>query len=85
LATIRGTVAAVAYLLMFGAGTVLGMMVVTVLLAAPALYATSRVSLMRSRVRFAAGALSVAFGLLLARELIVDGGLFSALPTWDPR
>lgn len=84
LASIRGTVAAISYLLMFGTGTVLGMMIVTLLLAAPALYATSRVSLMRSRVRFAAGALSLVFGVLLARELIVDGGLFSAAPTWDP-
>jgi hypothetical protein len=35
-------------------------------------------------IRLAAGALSVVFGLLLARELIVEGGLFSAVPTWDP-
>jgi len=35
-------------------------------------------------VRLAAGALSIVFGLLLARELIVDGGLFSAVPSWDP-
>jgi hypothetical protein len=84
LATIRETLAAAAYLLMFGAGTVLGMMIVTVMLAAPALYATSRVTQMRTGVRFAAGALSIVFGLLLARELIVDGGLFSATPTWDP-
>jgi hypothetical protein len=84
LATIRETLAAAAYLLMFGAGTVLGMMIVTVMLAAPALYATSRVTQMRSSVRLAAGALSIVFGVLLARELIVDGGLFSATPTWDP-
>lgn len=84
LATIRGTVAAVAYLLMFGLGTVAGMMIVTLMLAAPALYATTRVERWRGGVRVAAGALSIAFGLLLARELIVDGGLFSAVPTWDP-
>lgn len=84
LATIRETLAAAAYLLMFGAGTVLGMMIVTVMLAAPALYATSHVTQMRSGVRLAAGALSIVFGVLLARELIVDGGLFSATPTWDP-
>lgn len=84
LATIRGTAAAVAYLLMFGFGTIVGMMIVTLLLAAPALYATTRVERWRSGVRVAAGALSIAFGLLLARELIVDGGLFSAAPTWDP-
>ena len=85
LATIRGTLEALVYLCVFGLGTIAGMMAVTMLLAAPALYAGARVTRFRSGIRLAAGALSIAFGLLLARELIVDGGLFSALPTWDPR
>lgn len=84
LATIRTPLAAAMYLLMFGLGTVLGMMIVTALLALPAIYAGERVVRMRVGVRLAAGALSIAFGLLLARELVVDGGLFSALPTWEP-
>ena len=84
LATIREPLAAAFYLLMFGLGTIIGMMIVTLLLAAPALYATGRVARMQTGVRLAAGALSVVFGMLLARELIVDGGLFSATPTWDP-
>jgi high-affinity nickel-transport protein len=84
LATIRAPWAAAAYLLMFGLGTIVGMMIVTALLAVPALYAGERVQRMRIGVRVAAGALSIVFGLLLARELIVDGGLFSAAPTWDP-
>ncbi len=84
LATIRGTVEAFAYLLVFGLGTVVGMVAVTVLLAAPAMYVGARVTRLQRGIRLAAGALSIAFGLLLARELIVDGGLFSAVPTWDP-
>jgi high-affinity nickel-transport protein len=84
LATIREPLAAAFYLLMFGLGTIIGMMIVTLLLAAPALYATGRVARMQTGVRLAAGALSIVFGMLLARELIVDGGLFSATPTWDP-
>ncbi len=84
LATIRTTAAALAYLLVFGLGTVLGMVMVTVLFAAPAMYAGARVSRLQTGIRFAAGALSIAFGLLLARELIVDGGLFSAAPVWEP-
>lgn len=84
LATIRGTLEALAYLFVFGLGTIAGMMAVTMLLAAPALYAGARVSRFQSGIRLAAGALSIAFGLLLARELIVDGGLFSAAPTWQP-
>lgn len=84
LATIREPLAAAAYLLMFGFGTILGMMAVTAILAVPALYAGNRVQRMRVGVRIAAGALSIVFGVLLARELIVDGGLFSAVPTWEP-
>lgn len=84
LATIRGTWPALAYLLVFGLGTVAGMVAVTVILAAPALYVGARVERLQAGIRLAAGALSIAFGLLLARELIVDGGLFSASPTWDP-
>lgn len=84
LASIRGTAEALAYLLVFGLGTVLGMVAVTVLLAAPAMYVGARVARLQGGIRLAAGALSIAFGVLLARELIVEGGLFSASPTWDP-
>lgn len=84
LATIRGTLPALAYLLVFGLGTIVGMVLTTMLLAAPALYAGARVTRLQSGIRVAAGALSIAFGVLLAHELIVDGGLFSAVPTWDP-
>ncbi len=84
LATIRGTMPALAYLFVFGLGTVLGMVAVTVILAAPALYVGARVERFHTGIRFAAGALSIAFGLLLAHELIVDGGLFSAVPVWEP-
>jgi cytochrome c biogenesis protein CcdA len=84
LATIRGTLEALAYLLVFGLGTVMGMVAVTMLLAAPAMYLGARVTRLQRGIRLAAGTLSIAFGLLLARELIVAGGLFSAVPTWDP-
>ncbi|MCE9602476.1 MAG: high-affinity nickel-transport family protein [Gemmatimonadetes bacterium] len=85
LATIRGTFDALIYLFVFGLGTIIGMMAVTMLLAAPTLFAGARVTRFRSGIRVAAGALSIAFGLMLARELIVDGGLFAAVPTWAPR
>ncbi|MBP7548817.1 MAG: HupE/UreJ family protein [Gemmatimonadaceae bacterium] len=84
LATIRDTLSALAYLLVFGLGTVAGMVAVTVLLAVPAMYVGARVNRLQAGIRFAAGALSIAFGVLLAHELIVEGGLFSATPTWAP-
>lgn len=84
LTTIRETAPAIAYLFVFGLGTILGMVLVTVILAAPALYAGTRVQRLQGGIRLAAGALSIVFGVLLARELIVDGGLFSAAPVWAP-
>ena len=84
LATIRDMVPAFIYLFVFGLGTIIGMVAVTVILAAPALYAGTRIVRLQGGIRLAAGALSIAFGLLLARELIVDGGLFSVTPIWNP-
>ena len=83
LATIRETSWALAYLAIFGIGTIAGMMLVTVLLAAPAMYAAARVVRLQRGIRFAAGALSLIFGLVLAREIIVSNGLFAAAPVWS--
>lgn len=85
LTTIPETTWALAYLVLFGLGTILGMLLVTLLVSAPALVVAHRMARFQQGIRFAAGGLSVVFGLLLARELIVEGGLFSATPTWDPR
>ena len=85
LAAIPETLWALAYLAVFGVGTIVGMMLITWLIAAPSIYAAQRVVRFQRGIRFAAGALSLAFGLLLAREIIVDGGLFSAAPSWSPK
>src|SRR5262249_22307222 len=85
LAAIPETAWAVAYLAVFGLGTVVGMMLVTWLIAGPAIHATRRVERFQRGIRLAAGALSLVFGLLLAHEIIVDGGLFGDAPTWTPR
>ncbi len=84
LTTIRGTAWALAYLAVFGVGTIAGMMLVTLLVAAPALVAAERVRRAQGAIRVAAGALSVGFGLLLAHEIIVEGRLFGAAPVWEP-
>jgi high-affinity nickel-transport protein len=84
LTTIQDTWWALAYLLVFGVGTIGGMLAVTMLLAFPTVLAAQRMARMQGGIRLAAGALSIVFGALLAREIIVEGGLFSATPTWDP-
>jgi len=85
LAAIPETAWALAYLTVFGVGTIAGMTLITAMLAAPAFYAGERMARFQTGIRLAAGALSLVFGLLLARQIIVDGGLFSPAPNWAPR
>jgi hypothetical protein len=85
LAAIADPAWAVGYLVLFGLGTVAGMTVVTWMIAAPAIYAAGRVKNLQRGMRLAAGAISLIFGLVLAREIVVDGGLFGAAPSWTAR
>jgi high-affinity nickel-transport protein len=85
LAAIPDTVYALAYLVIFGVGTIAGMTLITAMLAAPSVYAADRVVRLQRGIRFAAGALSLLFGIVVARAVIVDGGLFSSAPNWVPK
>ena len=86
LATVRDAAWALAYLTLFGLGTVLGMVIVTGLIAVPASLAMSRVRNARRWLTLASGVASVILGVLLASELTKgDGGLFSANPAWTAR
>ena len=85
LATVQDTRWAVAYLLVFGLGTVAGMMLVTLAIALPSLFAVTRLVNAERWLRLATGAASVAFGLMLAHEIGIVNGLFGANPQWDPR
>jgi high-affinity nickel-transport protein len=76
---------AVAYLIVFGLGTIAGMTLVTWIVAAPAIYAAGRVRNLQRGIRLAAGAISLVFGLVLARAIVVEGGLFTSAPAWIPR
>lgn len=73
------------YLAVFGLGTVAGMAAVTTAIAVPSAFAASRVARMQRGLRLLAGALSIAFGAMLAWEITVENGFFTPTPTWDPR
>jgi cytochrome c biogenesis protein CcdA len=85
LAVIPDPTWAIAYLVVFGLGTIAGMTIVTWLIAAPAVFAAQRVQRFQRGIRLAAGSLSIVFGLVLAHAIVVNGGLFSATPGWTPR
>ena len=68
---------AMAYLLIFGVGTILGMMLMTVAIALPSLFAMHRMASAGRYLRLASGALSIAFGVFLAHDIGFDNGLFT--------
>ena len=72
----------VLYLLVFGCGTVAGMMLVTALLAVP--MAWSGGGRLTRGLGFATGALSLGFGVWLAYRVGVVDGLFTGSPKWTP-
>ena len=71
---------AVGYLAVFGIGTIAGMLLVTLSIAAPALIATRRFSVMNRSLRIASGLASIGFGLFLAHRIGFVDGLFTAMP-----
>lgn len=84
LQTLPSPAAGMLYLLVFGIGTIAGMALVTTAIAVPSVYAASRMIAMRRYIRVGAGALSIVFGLLLAHEVGITGGLFTGEVEWTP-
>ena len=76
LATIQDPAWGVLYLLIFGVGTVLGMMLVTSAVALPFTFTQVRAERLHTGLRIASGAISLGFGLLMAWEIGVTKGLF---------
>jgi hypothetical protein len=69
------------YLLVFGLGTVVGMTLITVSIAAPSFLLAARVSGMQRSLRLASGAVSLMFGLYLAHKVgFADGSFLSEPP-----
>lgn len=76
---------AVLYLVVFGAGTVIGMAMITLAIAAPAVLAAARIQSLQRTIRVAAGALSVGFGLYLTWKIGINDGLVTGHAQWTPR
>ena len=86
LSTVRDPFWALLYLMLFGLGTVLGMIIVTATISLPASLAMARVKNARRWLTLASGVASVILGVLLASDLTDRGsGLFSIAPVWTPR
>lgn len=76
---------ALLYLLVFGLGTIAGMALVTMAIAAPAMYAGPRMPELHRSIRVISGGVSLAFGIYLGYRVGFVDGLFTSQPVWIPR
>jgi high-affinity nickel permease len=76
---------AVLYLVTFGLGTIVGMSIVTISIAAPSLLAAAHMPSLQRSLRLASGAVSLVFGLYLAQKIGFTDGLFTSEQRWMPR
>lgn len=85
LTTIRNPQWAVVYLLVFGIGTIAGMMLITGALVLPFTFSSGRFTRLNWGLRVASGLISVGFGLFLIYQIGFVNGLFTSNPQWTPR
>src|SRR5215469_1245999 len=85
LGTIRDARWAVLYLLIFGVGTIVGMMLMTLAFALPFTMAGKRFAWLNQGLVTATGVMSLVFGLFVAYRIGVVDGLFSTHPSWTPQ
>jgi len=84
LGTIRSPRWAIFYLLLFGLGTIVGMMLITLAFAVPVTLAGTRFVWLNRGLVTGTGILSLLFGLVVAYQIGVVDGLFSSQPSWTP-
>jgi hypothetical protein len=85
LTTIRNARWAIAYLLVFGVGTIAGMMLITMSIASAFSLVGKGRQKFASRLAFASGVLSLAFGLVIAYQICFINGLFMGNARWVPQ
>lgn len=73
------------YILIFGIGTIAGMMLITACIALPISYTSKRFSAWNHKLIYASGLLSLCFGLFVAYQTGIAGGLFTGHPHWTPQ
>lgn len=85
LTTIRNVHWAIAYLLIFGVGTIAGMMLITMSIATAFKIVDKGRQKFSRRLALASGLLSLSFGLLVAYQICIVNGLFTAHARWTPQ
>ena len=84
LATIQDTGTALAYLVIFCIGVAAGMAILTTVIGLPFMLSSTKSVQINRWLTIGSGVLSLAFGLLLAYEIGIVGGLFTGDFNWEP-
>jgi high-affinity nickel permease len=84
LSTIRNVHWAVAYLLVFGVGTIAGMMLITMSIASAFTMVGKGRKKFSRRLALASGLLSLGFGIFVAYQICFVNGLFTTHAQWIP-
>jgi ABC-type nickel/cobalt efflux system permease component RcnA len=85
LSTIKNPFWSTAYLLVFGFGTMAGMMLMTAAISAPLVYAGQKFFSVNRHLTAISGVASVAFGMFLVYHIGFVDGLFAAHVHWIPQ
>lgn len=85
LATIHDPIWAIGYLLLFGLGTIAGMMMMTAVIAMPVVWTGKNFSQWNGYISATSGIVSLAFGIFLIYQIGFVSGLFSSVPKWIPQ
>jgi ABC-type nickel/cobalt efflux system permease component RcnA len=84
LSTIQETASALVYLVIFCVGVAAGMAVLTTVIGLPFMASGARSAQINRWLTIGSGILSLAFGLFLAYEIGIVGGLFTGEFNWEP-
>jgi len=84
LTTIQDPRWGVVYLLIFGVGTIAGMILITMAISLPFSFAGTRFAWLNRGLIMGSGILSLGFGLFLAYHIGFVDGLFTSHPKWSP-
>jgi hypothetical protein len=84
LSTIHDPRWAVLYLLIFGVGTIAGMMLITAAIALPFSFGGYKFAWLNNGLITASGLVSLGFGLFICYHVGLIDGLFNSHPNWTP-
>ena len=85
LSTIKSPFWSTAYLLVFGVGTMVGMMLMTAAISVPVVYTGKKFTRLNGHLAAMSGVASVAFGMFLVYQIGFVDGLFTSHMHWIPQ